>query len=109
MLRRAGEVLTSASAGQTCCIARIGGDEFVALLPGADERVALALKERIGSMVELNNQFYPGQRLSLAIGIASCQRASDVEATLHAADQAMFSEKARYYEDAKIERRRAPS
>ncbi len=108
MLRRAGEVLASASAGHPYCIARIGGDEFVALLPGADERVAQALKERIGSMIELNNQFYSGQRLSLSIGLASCQRAAEVEATLHAADQAMFTEKARYYEETKIERRRSP-
>ena len=64
MLRRTGEVLTNATAGNPYCVARIGGDEFVALLPGCDERVAQGLKERIGSMIELNNQFYSGQHLS---------------------------------------------
>lgn len=107
LLRRAGEVLASASAGQPWCMARIGGDEFVALLPGADERVALDLKGRIESMIELNNQFYPGHALSLSIGVASAQRASEVEDALHAADRAMFDAKARFYQEGRHERRRA--
>lgn len=106
LLRRVGEVLTTAAADQPLCIARVGGDEFVALLPGADDRVARALQERIGSIIELNNQFYPGHHLSLAIGIATCETAAQVEATLNAADKAMFSEKARYYEEARLDRRR---
>ena len=105
VLRRAGEVLTSATAGYPYCVARIGGDEFIALLPGCDERVAAGLKERIHSMVELNNQFYPGQTLSMAMGCASCATAGDVEATRHAADKAMFTNKSRFYEEHKLERR----
>ena len=107
LLRRTGEVLSSAAAGQPFCVARIGGDEFVALLPGSDERVAQGLKERIESMIDLNNQFYPGQKLSLAIGVASCSAASQVEAAVHAADQAMFLEKTRFYETSQRERRRS--
>ena len=106
VLRRAGEVLTSATAGYPYCVARIGGDEFIALMPGCDERVAEGLQERIHSMIELNNQFYPGQSLSMAMGRASCASAVQVEAALHAADQAMFVDKTRFYEDSKLERRR---
>jgi len=106
VLRRAGEVLTSATAGYPYCVARIGGDEFIALLPGCDERVAAGLQERIQSMIELNNQFYPGQSLNMAIGIASCASAVQVEAGLHAADQAMFNDKERFYNETKLERRR---
>lgn len=106
VLRRAGEVLSSATAGYPYCVARIGGDEFIALLPGCDERVAVGLQERIHSLIELNNQFYPGQSLSMAMGSASCASAVQVEATLHAADQAMFTNKIRFYEEAKLERRR---
>ena len=76
MLRRAGEVLSRATAGYPYCVARVGGDEFIALLPGSDEQVAAGLQERIESMFELNNQFYTGQRLSMAIGIATCHAAS---------------------------------
>jgi diguanylate cyclase (GGDEF)-like protein len=106
VLRRAGEVLSSATAGYPYCVARVGGDEFIALLPGSDERVAAGLQERIESMIEMNNQFYTGQRLSMAIGIATCHTAAEVEAALHEADQAMFREKTRYYDEAKLDRRR---
>lgn len=106
MLRRMGEVLAKAAGDQQpLCIARIGGDEFVALMPGCDERVAQGLKERIESLLELNNQFYPGQKLSLAMGSAACHGAAGVEAALHAADQAMFDAKKRYYELSNLERR----
>lgn len=105
MLRRTGEVLTNATAGYPYCVARIGGDEFVALMPGCDERVARALKERIDSMLELNNQFYSGQRLSIAIGISSCHAAGEVEDATHRADQAMFAAKDQYYKANRIERR----
>jgi diguanylate cyclase (GGDEF)-like protein len=108
LLRRAGEVLASASAGQPWCVARIGGDEFVALLPGADIRVVQDFKNRIESMVDLNNQFYPGRQLSMAMGIASAQNAREVDDALHTADQAMFDAKSRYYQDRRIERRRSP-
>jgi diguanylate cyclase (GGDEF)-like protein len=107
LLRRAGEVLASATAGQPWCMARIGGDEFVALMPGADERVAAELKARIASMVDLNNQFYPGHHLSMAIGVASAARAAEVEDALHAADQAMFDAKTRHYQETGTERRRS--
>ena len=106
MLRRMGEVLAKAAGDQQpLCIARIGGDEFVALMPGCDERAAQGLKERIESLLELNNQFYPGQKLSLAMGSAACHGAAGVEAALHAADQAMFDAKKRYYELSNLERR----
>ena len=105
ILRRVGEVLTSATAGHPYCVARVGGDEFVALMPGCDERLARSLKERIESMLELNNQFYSGQRLSMAIGIASCQAGGELEDATHRADQAMFVAKEQYYKANHLERR----
>ncbi len=106
MLRRAGEVLGKA-VSEPACAARIGGDEFVVLLPGTDRAGAVQLKEHIDSMVELNNQYYPGQPLSLAIGIATCRSGAEVEAAVQEADREMYAEKARYYAFNKIERRRA--
>lgn len=106
MLRRVGEVLAKA-VDAPACAARIGGDEFTVLLPGMDERSALALQERILSMLDLNNQFYPGQPISLAMGVASCRSGDMVEATIHRADQAMYAEKNRYYQDKGIDRRQS--
>ena len=83
-----------------------GGDEFAVLLPGMDERAAQVVRERIQSLIELNNQFYSGQPLGFAIGIACCQSGEGVEAALHKADQAMYEEKRRYYQQIGAERRR---
>jgi diguanylate cyclase (GGDEF)-like protein len=106
LLRRVGEVLSSASAGTNFCVSRVGGDEFVALLPGCDERVAQSFKERIESMVEINNQYYSGRKISLAIGIATAPTSIHVDALSNEADKAMFAAKTRFYEDSKVERRR---
>lgn len=108
LLRRVGEVLAKA-VDAPACAARIGGDEFTVLLPGTDERGAHALQERIISMLELNNQFYPGQHLSLAMGIASCHSGEAVEAAINRADQAMYAEKNRYYQQKNIDRRQQSS
>jgi diguanylate cyclase (GGDEF)-like protein len=106
MLRRAGEVLASATQGQPYCAARIGGDEFIVLLPRSEERTAVGMQERIESMVELNNQFYPGKNLSMAIGKALCLSAVDMERALYEADRAMFEAKRACYQHNKLERRK---
>lgn len=104
MLRRVGEVLAKAVDAPSCA-ARIGGDEFTVLLPGCDERAAVAVKERILSLLELNNQFYPGQHLSLAMGLACCDSGDAVESAINRADQAMYAEKNRYYQQKDVDRR----
>ena len=97
MLRRIGEVLSKA-VDKPDCAARIGGDEFMVLMPGSDERAAQAMKERILSLLELNNQFYPGQTIHMAIGCATGQEGTPLEAVVHRADQAMYTEKMRFYQ-----------
>lgn len=104
MLRRVGEVLAK-SVDAPACAARIGGDEFIVLLPAMDERAAMAVQERILSMLELNNQFYPGQHLSLAMGLAGCTSGDGVDGALLRADQAMYAEKTRFYQDSGQDRR----
>jgi len=105
MLRRAGEVLAKA-VDAAHCAARVGGDEFMVLLPGVDERGVLAVQERIQSLVDMNNQFYPGQHLSLAMGRAICQAGEQVDEVLQQADQNMYQEKKRYYDEHALDRRR---
>lgn len=105
LLRRAGEVLAKASDSRLGCTARIGGDEFCVLLPDADEAAAQALIERITSLQELSNQYYPGQPLSLAMGMAMAREGESLEAAMHRADRAMYQEKARWYENRGINRR----
>lgn len=105
VLRRLGEVLAKA-VDAPACAARIGGDEFTVLLPGVDERGAITVRDRIQSLLEMNNQFYAGQGISLAMGLASCRSGDQMEATIHLADQRMYADKNRYYLDQGVDRRR---
>ncbi|EER59135.1 diguanylate cyclase [Acidovorax delafieldii 2AN] len=104
MLRRIGEVLAKA-VDAPACAARIGGDEFMVLLPATDERGALAMQERILSLLELNNQFYPGQSIEVSMGSACALEGASVEAVVHRADQAMYAQKTRFYATREQDRR----
>lgn len=104
MLRRIGEVLAKA-VDAPACAARIGGDEFMVLLPATDERGALAMQERILSLLELNNQFYPGQTIRIAMGHACGREGVSMESVVHRADQAMYAEKTRFYQEQARNRR----
>jgi diguanylate cyclase (GGDEF)-like protein len=104
LLRRAGEVLGKA-VEKPFQAARIGGDEFVLLLPGADERGGEAVVESIQKLVELNNQFYSGMPLSFSIGMATARDGERLEAMLQRADAAMYAEKRAHYGDATRDRR----
>jgi diguanylate cyclase (GGDEF)-like protein/PAS domain S-box-containing protein len=108
LLRRAGEVLGKA-VDEPGWAARIGGDEFAVLLPKTDERGAEAMRDRIVSMLDLNNQFYAGQSghvLKLAIGLATCGAGDQLDAALQRADRAMYQDKSSYYSENEGERRR---
>ena len=96
MLRRIGEILRQAVQAPACA-ARVGGDEFTVLLPAVDAAGAQALQERIAGMLALNNQFYPGETIHLSMGCATAEPGEALEAVVHRADQAMYTEKARFY------------
>lgn len=92
LLRRAGEVLSKAI-DKPAHAARIGGDEFAVLLPGADAHAGAALVESLRKLVELNNQFYPGAELGFSMGYATCHEGGRLEETLREADVAMYEDK----------------
>jgi len=101
LLRRVGEVLAKA-VDTPSWPARIGGDEFAVLMPATDERGVQAARDRVLSLLDLNNQFYAGQTglvLSLAIGMATCQAGDSLDAALLRADKAMYADKARHYRE----------
>lgn len=97
LLRRTGEVLKKA-VGEQVCVARIGGDEFMVLLPGRDERGAATVVEQIEQVVELNNQFYPGTGLSVSIGAATCLQGERLSDMVKVADSRMYDAKRAHYE-----------
>ncbi|MHA3904988.1 sensor domain-containing diguanylate cyclase [Castellaniella sp. WN] len=96
LLRRFGEVLNKAidRPGQA---ARIGGDEFVVMLPGHDEVATRKVLDNIHSLIELNNQYYGGIPLSVSAGEATCRDSAALEQALRDADRALYEDKRRYY------------
>lgn len=100
LLRRAGEALAKAIQ-KPYQAARIGGDEFAVLLPGADLRDAEIVANSITKLVELNNQFYGGPKLSFSLGLASCEEGDSVETMMRDADAAMYDAKRRRNENAR--------
>lgn len=77
-------------------VARVGGDEFVALLPGCRnrddvERIAAEIRERLSRLYSLPDGIH---RLEASVGIACFpDDADDAEALLAHADRAMYAAK----------------
>jgi GGDEF domain-containing protein len=86
--------------------ARIGGDEFALLLPGVDAAGGNAILASLNELVEINNQFYPDQTLSLSAGAATSHAGERLEAVVKRADLLMLEAKRAHYSDAVHDRRR---
>ncbi|GAB4474129.1 MAG: sensor domain-containing diguanylate cyclase [Anaerolineales bacterium] len=97
LIRRAAEVLQKACEDQHV-LARIGGDEFVILLPNTPERSVNQLIHRIKNLLALNNKYYhSAPTLSLAIGSATAKSEINLEKLIIQADNEMYRDKGRYY------------
>jgi diguanylate cyclase (GGDEF)-like protein len=71
---------------------RFGGDEFLVLLPEADEQEAATVAARIDQ--EIRSIDFDAGELSASIGVAQWNEGfSEPEDFIHAADEAMYSVK----------------
>jgi diguanylate cyclase (GGDEF)-like protein len=75
-------------------VARIGGDEFAALLPGIDTDRAGQVIARIEEKLAPIHARYERLRLGLSIGCATIHNRKELESALKLADEAMYQEKA---------------
>jgi diguanylate cyclase (GGDEF)-like protein len=105
LLRRLGEVLNEAVSGPNHA-ARIGGDEFALLMPGADEAAVAAMIDAIEDLLKINNQFYSGSTLSVSMGRATSMPGENMEALVKRADMDMYRQKQAYYSQGTADRRR---
>ena len=78
-------------------VARIGGDEFAAILPGIDECNARQLLERIRALVSSVPADPAGCRLSISLGCAAAPSPLMLPETIRVADSRMYEDKAGYY------------
>ena len=108
LLRRAGEVLNEAVARPSHA-ARIGGDEFVVMMPASGAEEGARMIASIQELVEVNNQFYPGSRLSFSLGMATAEPGERLEDAVRRADQLMYAAKREHYANPDRDRRQEPA
>jgi len=92
LLQRAAAVLTAAFRSEDV-VARIGGDEFAVLLPGADRPAVKKAQERLRNILAIHNSNAQGYPLSLSIGIATGKKGCSLAKVLKEADNRMYWEK----------------
>ncbi|ACH37505.1 response receiver sensor diguanylate cyclase, PAS domain-containing [Citrifermentans bemidjiense Bem] len=94
LLKQAAEVLKSAFRREDVA-ARIGGDEFAALLPNTDEAALVEAMERLQQQLLLSNKEHHGfpLTLSLSTGAATALNGEELSAAWRVADQRMYREK----------------
>jgi len=92
LLRRAASVLgVTFRAGDV--VARIGGDEFAVLLPGADSSGAEKALARVRDNLFVHNSKYRGPSLSLSVGVATGGEGCHLAEIMREADNHMYQDK----------------
>lgn len=94
VLRRVAEALQRAVA-ETSSVARIGGEEFAVLLPGADPADARSAAERCRQAVACEEYLFGNQplRTTISLGLALIRPGEDASLLASRADEAMYAAK----------------
>jgi diguanylate cyclase (GGDEF)-like protein len=96
LIRRVAEVLQAASEDKYFT-ARIGGDEFITILPNANEEIANEFMKHLHVLVEMNNKFYREPELSISIGVATSTPDLSLEKVISLADDVMYKNKGEHH------------
>lgn len=95
LLKQFSAILSDAVQGSEYTVSRVGGDEFVILMPNAHEADAIQLSSVIEKkIIDANNQ---GKALSVSIGISSTTQPSNIAHLVKTADQNMYRQKRNHY------------
>ncbi|HTS14444.1 MAG TPA: GGDEF domain-containing protein [Candidatus Sulfotelmatobacter sp.] len=94
LIRGAAQVL-ALEARATDVVARVGGDEFLVLLPETDEAGARVFVDRVRAAAAGWRMAQTGLTLSLSMGAATARTRAELDGVVDAADQAMYAAKRR--------------
>ncbi len=89
LLKTVGRVLQSSIRENLDCAFRYGGDEFVMILPDADQETALS----IGNRMRANFKETAPGGLTLSMGVAQLEKDFDAEGFVHLVDERMYKDK----------------
>ena len=92
LLQRAAHVLMKSFRSEDM-VARIGGDEFVVLLPSTDEEAAQSALNRIQHFLLLDNKDNPKTELIISVGLATGKKPGSLSGKLKEADGLMYQNK----------------
>ncbi|MBY5993360.1 GGDEF domain-containing protein [Ferrimonas balearica] len=96
-LKTVAQILRQSSRRQSDILARLGGEEFVLLLPATDRRGALRLAQEIETRLKDAGLPHPGStispRVTLSQGVAQWYPGLSAQSLLHQADKAMYQAK----------------
>lgn len=92
-LRKIGEIIRNAvRSGDTA--GRIGGEEFLIVMPGASREIALAVGERLRLAVALGGMRHAnGDPVTTSIGVAAARAGEGAETLLARADRGLYEAK----------------
>ena len=76
------------------CAGRIGGEEFLVLMPDTTREMALAVGERLRAAIERSEiRHATGKPLTISVGVAFAALSDDATAVLERADRALYEAK----------------
>jgi diguanylate cyclase (GGDEF)-like protein/PAS domain S-box-containing protein len=102
LLKRAAGILRSAFRSEDV-VARIGGDEFAILVPGAAKSVAEAASTRLETNLKDHNRDYCSNPLNLSIGMATGESGSILSDIFKEADSLMYMDKLKHHHKMEID------
>lgn len=82
------------SVRETDTVARVGGEELMVLMPGADEGVALREAEKFRAKIEqMTFSTYPELKVTASFGVISSKSSTDAKTLYELVDKALYAAK----------------